>query len=276
MKANEVCSTAAQLVDGARAAQHGDKLINFQNTADLWNSIIMAKARSQAATYYVMPMLDALDVANMLEALKIARRYSGTHNLDDYVDGAGYASCAGEIAERMLGSANGPANSPTSAQLGPGAASAAASTGAVRQPVDPADPRKDAPANERRESPSGTGRRAAADPNSDAIRLWLHRQGHRPPQPEPGHPRARRPRCPTVSPRGERRNRPTAPKARRTPPARGTAPSSSVDAEYDAIPLSAGPRHKPGCGVGGDVTLARGRRGWNRCRPHRLYRTGSH
>jgi hypothetical protein len=35
----------------------------------------------------------------MLEALKIARRYSGAHNIDDYIDGAGYAGCAGEIAD---------------------------------------------------------------------------------------------------------------------------------------------------------------------------------
>ena len=45
--------------------------------------------------------LDALDVANMLEAFKIARRYSGSHNIDDYVDGAGYAGCAGEVAEKL-------------------------------------------------------------------------------------------------------------------------------------------------------------------------------
>ena len=36
----------------------------------------------------------------MLETFKIARRYSGSHNVDDYVDGAGYAGCAGEIAEK--------------------------------------------------------------------------------------------------------------------------------------------------------------------------------
>jgi hypothetical protein len=37
----------------------------------------------------------------MMEGMKIARRYSGSHNVDDYVDGAGYAACAGEIAERQ-------------------------------------------------------------------------------------------------------------------------------------------------------------------------------
>ncbi|MCR4341662.1 MAG: DUF6378 domain-containing protein [Gemmatimonadaceae bacterium] len=51
---------------------------------------------SAALTHPLTP----LDVANMMEAMKIARRKSGSHNIDDYIDGAGYAACAGEIAER--------------------------------------------------------------------------------------------------------------------------------------------------------------------------------
>jgi hypothetical protein len=95
--AAEICSDAAALVGGDRQVTHGDKTINFQNTADIWNGILRAKARQMPGGVLT---LDALDVANMLEAFKIARRYSGTHNLDDYVDGAGYAGCAGEIADR--------------------------------------------------------------------------------------------------------------------------------------------------------------------------------
>lgn len=103
--AGEVCIAAATLVAGDRAVTHGDKSINFQNTADAWNAILRAKARkagwpAERATMMFVT-LDALDVANMLEAFKIARRYSGSHNIDDYVDGAGYAGCAGEIAEKM-------------------------------------------------------------------------------------------------------------------------------------------------------------------------------
>jgi hypothetical protein len=103
--AGAICITAAELVSGSRQVAHGNKAINFANTADAWNAIMRAKARRAgwpaegAAMTFVT--LDALDVANMLEAFKIARRYSGAHNLDDYVDGAGYAGCAGEIAERL-------------------------------------------------------------------------------------------------------------------------------------------------------------------------------
>jgi len=108
--AASICADAAALVGGDRQVTHGDKTINFQNTADLWNAILRAKARragwpaDEAAMRFVTLdafALDALDVANMLEAFKIARRYSGSHNIDDYVDGAGYAGCAGEIAEKL-------------------------------------------------------------------------------------------------------------------------------------------------------------------------------
>lgn len=108
--AADICSTAARLVGGDRAVTHGDKSINFTNTADAWNAILNAKARREALSDTergdMLHMLraislTALDVANFLEALKIARRYSGSHNLDDYIDGAGYAACAGEIAEKL-------------------------------------------------------------------------------------------------------------------------------------------------------------------------------
>ena len=96
--ASGICDLAANLVGGDRQRTHGDKQVNFKNIADIWTAILTAKARRDG-THEVF--VDPLDVANMLEALKIARRYSGSHNLDDYIDGAGYAGCAGEIAERL-------------------------------------------------------------------------------------------------------------------------------------------------------------------------------
>jgi hypothetical protein len=99
--AASICADAATLVGGDRQVTHGDKTINFQNTADAWNAILRAKSRQFGWPPPGGITLDALDVANMLEAFKIARRYSGSHNIDDYVDGAGYAGCAGEIAEKL-------------------------------------------------------------------------------------------------------------------------------------------------------------------------------
>ena len=93
-----ICARAATLVGGDRQVEHGDKQVNFANIANIWTAILTAKSRRDGS---VEIFVDPLDVANMLEALKIARRYTGTHNIDDYVDGAGYAGCAGEIAEHL-------------------------------------------------------------------------------------------------------------------------------------------------------------------------------
>lgn len=95
MKAQQIAETAAKLVAGDRENSHGDKLLNHIKIAAVWNGILMAAGKTPAAP------LDAHDVANLMEGLKIARRYAGSFNADDYVDGAGYASCAGEIAARI-------------------------------------------------------------------------------------------------------------------------------------------------------------------------------
>lgn len=91
--AGDIATKGANLVGGDRQQTHGDKVQNHQNIANLWNAILACKG--------IDPSLTPLDVANMMEALKIARRYAGAHNLDDYIDGVGYAAVAGEIAERM-------------------------------------------------------------------------------------------------------------------------------------------------------------------------------
>jgi hypothetical protein len=88
MNAQEIASAAADLVSGDRAQTHGDKTLNHQIIADLWNGFLKMKRGHP---------LDAHDAANMMELLKIARRYTGSFNIDDYIDGCGYASVAGEI-----------------------------------------------------------------------------------------------------------------------------------------------------------------------------------
>jgi len=92
MKAKEIATQAAVLVSGDRNRSHGDPAANHQAIAEVWNGIIRAAGKAGAAP------LDAHDVANLMEGLKIARRYTGAFNIDDYVDGAGYAAVAGEIA----------------------------------------------------------------------------------------------------------------------------------------------------------------------------------
>lgn len=94
-RAADFCAEAARLVGGDRAATRGDTLINSRNIAELWNAYARVKAARDGVPAFTF---DAHDVGCMMELLKIARRFSGTYSADDYVDAAGYAGCAGEIA----------------------------------------------------------------------------------------------------------------------------------------------------------------------------------
>ena len=87
--AQSICSKAASLVGGDRARTHGDKTVNHANIAALWNAYL-----GEA----LIARLTPTDVALMMALLKIARTKSGTFNRDDFVDLAGYAGVAGEIA----------------------------------------------------------------------------------------------------------------------------------------------------------------------------------
>lgn len=104
LTAADFCAEAARLVGGPRAATHGDKTINFQNIAELWNGYWRIKCRVSGER--LVTPFDAHDVGCMMELFKIARRFSGSFNADDYVDAAGYAGCTGEIAARQESSSS--------------------------------------------------------------------------------------------------------------------------------------------------------------------------
>jgi hypothetical protein len=98
LTAADFCAEAARLVGGPRAATHGDKSLNFRNIAELWNGYWRIKCR--LADERLTTPFTAHDVGCMMELFKIARRFSGEFNADDYIDAAGYAGCTGEIAAR--------------------------------------------------------------------------------------------------------------------------------------------------------------------------------
>lgn len=92
MKAADVVLEAARLVGGDRARQHGDKKDNFDRIATMWNAWLAIRRDPTAP-------LDAHDVGQMMSLMKKARTQSGSFNVDDYVDDAGYTACAGEVSE---------------------------------------------------------------------------------------------------------------------------------------------------------------------------------
>ena len=91
VRAGAIARRAAAIVGGERQATHGSAAASLGAVAAVWNGILAAGGAAPARP------LDAHDVANLMEGLKIARRYTGAPNVDDYVDGAGYAALAGEI-----------------------------------------------------------------------------------------------------------------------------------------------------------------------------------
>lgn len=92
LSAGEISFRASQLVNGDRARQHGDFEATYARVATLWNAWL--KVRKEVAA-----PLTAHDVVMMLGLMKDARTQSGEHNVDDYIDGAGYRAGAGAIAE---------------------------------------------------------------------------------------------------------------------------------------------------------------------------------
>ena len=85
---SEILDTAKQLVNVDRANEHGDMEDNLTTIGELWG-------------IYLERHVDPSDVAMMMSLVKIARQKSNPKNLDNYIDLAGYASCAGELsAER--------------------------------------------------------------------------------------------------------------------------------------------------------------------------------
>ncbi|WP_291295802.1 DUF6378 domain-containing protein [Elioraea sp.] len=89
--AGAIAREAADIVEGARNAQHGDKERSFAAIAGLWNAYLSARKAGGP--------IGSVDVAHMMALLKIARSVQGQAGFrDHYVDAVGYAAIAGELA----------------------------------------------------------------------------------------------------------------------------------------------------------------------------------
>jgi hypothetical protein len=85
MKRAEILDTAKQYVTEDRDATHGDAEDNFNLIASYWSNHLDCDIRAE-------------DVAIMMTLLKLARLKSNLGNIDNWIDGAGYLACGGEIA----------------------------------------------------------------------------------------------------------------------------------------------------------------------------------
>src|SRR3990167_3654224 len=83
--AAQILSKAAELIDGERNVQHGDRKACHTQIARLW-------------TAYLGCQVTPVDVASMMILLKLARTQTGNQNSDSWVDICGYGAIAGELA----------------------------------------------------------------------------------------------------------------------------------------------------------------------------------
>ena len=84
---------AARIVCGDRNEQYGEPEDSFRAIAEFWETYVRERCVSKGATVCIQEA----DVAMMMVLLKVARTIGGT-KADTYIDIAGYAACAGEIA----------------------------------------------------------------------------------------------------------------------------------------------------------------------------------
>lgn len=84
MRREEILEEARKCVCESRERDYKSPEDNFKNIADLWS-------------VYLGHDIDSVDVAIMMALLKIGRLMTG-NKADNYIDLAGYAACAGEIA----------------------------------------------------------------------------------------------------------------------------------------------------------------------------------
>ena len=96
MTRKEILEKAAECVCGQREQDYGKPENNFETIGRLWSTYIVA-AHPAYAGNFPLNGITAKDVAAMMALLKIARIASGKTE-DSFVDLAGYAACAGEIA----------------------------------------------------------------------------------------------------------------------------------------------------------------------------------
>ena len=90
MNRKECLDDAIRHTTGQRQEDYGTPEDNFGRIAKLWSD------------YDGRVSFTAVDVAMMLALLKIARSKASIAHFDNYVDLAGYAACAAEIASEAV------------------------------------------------------------------------------------------------------------------------------------------------------------------------------
>lgn len=96
MTRKEILDKAAECVCGQREQDYGTPENNFETIGLFWGVYLRA-AHPELTKVMAVNHITSKDVAAMMGLLKVARIATGKSE-DSFVDLAGYAACAGEIA----------------------------------------------------------------------------------------------------------------------------------------------------------------------------------
>ena len=99
MNRPEILDTAKKCVCGQREQDYGKPEDNFTTVGLLWGVYLRA-AYPELQRVMGVNLITPKDVAVMMALLKVARAATG-NSPDTFVDLAGYAACAGEIATQV-------------------------------------------------------------------------------------------------------------------------------------------------------------------------------
>lgn len=88
-----VLDTAKELITGPREQEYGTPQANFEAIAAMWNVMLAGKLKSVGDC-----PISAVDVALCMVAVKMARARVTPEKGDTYIDMAGYAALAAELA----------------------------------------------------------------------------------------------------------------------------------------------------------------------------------
>jgi len=92
-KRDEILDTAKALINGDRAKDYGDALVNHQRIADGWNVILYSALQKHGR------LLPA-HVALMMDWVKTSRLLETLDHPDSWVDKAAYSALGGEFGPK--------------------------------------------------------------------------------------------------------------------------------------------------------------------------------
>ena len=99
MKRSEILDAAKKCVCGQREQDYGKPENNFETIGLLWGVYLRA-AHPELCEVFAPNDITPKDVGAMMALLKLARIAAGS-TADSFIDLAGYAACAGEIATQQ-------------------------------------------------------------------------------------------------------------------------------------------------------------------------------